>query len=98
MDPKQRDEIQKGIDQGVAFENLSMHPHWADFWTWLEDAAGAYERKVHSQVTRADHIALVRALEGYDALANLIKNFDLAVRQLPELRQKLEVADERKQD
>lgn len=90
MDPRERQQKDKALKQGEAFQRLTLHPDWAYFRGFLEAAQSAYERKVHQEANRADHIALARALEGYDAIANALTGFDRAIEQIPKLRDQLE--------
>lgn len=90
MDPRERLRLEKERDQGQAFKRLSMHGDWEYFRKWVELAREGYDRKIHAQDSRADHVTLARALEGYDAIDNLLSNFDRAVSNIPKNQEKLD--------
>lgn len=93
MDSRQREYIEKAIEQGETFARLQEHPSWPVFRAWLEKLQADYDRKLHAELTRADHVALVRAAEGHDVVKNLLAGFDRAINDLAKNREQLDAAD-----
>lgn len=79
MDNQKRQQRQLLVEQAGRFETLKNHPDWDYFWKWVELARNGYEARLKSPNNRADHIELVRAGEGYDALNNILTQFEKTI-------------------
>lgn len=67
------------MEQSAKFENLSQHPEWEYYQAWVDKARKAYLAKALSHENRDSHISLARALEGYDAVNNILEKFNGAI-------------------
>jgi hypothetical protein len=90
MDSRKIKELERAIEQGETFSVLSGSPAWPLFRSWMEQARDDYERLVHATETRQSHVNIARALEGYDALNNVLVGFDRAIANLPKRREELD--------
>lgn len=93
MDPRERVRKQAQLEQGHAFERLSAHGDWVAFRIWMERARNDYEVLLHDPNERNNAVNMARWAEGYDALNNILVNFDKGLRQVPELSQQLQEED-----
>lgn len=93
MDKRKREYLEQARQQAISFQSLSRNSEWPLFREWAEKARADYDAKAHDPNIRHDHVALARALQGYDALNDLLTNFDKAINGLPKLNEQLDAAE-----
>lgn len=93
MDPRERLRKEVQLEQGHAFERLSSHGDWVTFRIWMERARNDYDNLLKHPDERNNGTSMARWAEGYDALNNILENFDRVMRKVPELTRELEEAD-----
>lgn len=89
MDQKKQQNYQGLVEQAAKFQSLASHHEWGYFRGWVEKLRSDYERSLKHPGNIESHIALAQAQEGYNAINNLLDNFDNVIASGIDARKKL---------
>jgi hypothetical protein len=92
LEPQVRKRLEGVVQQADKFGSLALHPQWEYYRKWAELARDQYFKRAHDPNSRESHVELARALEGYDAINNLLEGFDGVIQRGTEARIKLDRA------
>lgn len=86
---ERQQKLQKIVEQASKFEVLQSNVNWDFFRKYMESARDRYLATTKLPGNRDNHLTLARALEGYDAINNILEGFDRTINEGVKARKEL---------